>query len=175
MLTVTLLLCAMVALTGAAAVPEPGPVEDTELVVQEGEHHIVERATSCPGGWESYNGRCFHYVPTPMSWANAEKYCLNFGGNLASVHDFNEQHVIQSMILRLTHSYPHTWLGGYDATQEGTWFWSDGTPFRFNYWDQGQPDNYGTSHCLIMNFGGPKKFDDQRCYESKPFVCAKKL
>lgn len=29
-------------------------------------------APSCPDGWTSYNDHCFLYVPTTMTWANAE-------------------------------------------------------------------------------------------------------
>ncbi|XP_033466303.2 type-2 ice-structuring protein-like [Epinephelus lanceolatus] len=154
---VPLFVCAMMALTRAA---EKSP--------------IMKRSTSCPSGWTGYNGRCFSYIPTVMTWANAERHCQNLGGNLASVHSFNEQHAIQSMILQQAHAYPLTWLGGSDAAQEGTWFWSDGKPFRFNYWDKGQPDNYASAHCLVMNSGDLKKFDDQPCHYTKPFVCAMK-
>ncbi|XP_076581411.1 ladderlectin-like [Chaetodon auriga] len=156
MLTVTLLVCAMMALTSAA-----------------GDNPVVKRST-CPSGWTHYDGRCFIYIPTSMTWTHAEKHCQSQGGNLASVHSFQEYHEIQSMINIRTHSYPLTWIGGYDATQEGVWFWSDGTPFKFYYWDVGQPDNYKNSHCLVMNFGDKKKFDDQLCGNRRPFVCAKK-
>ncbi|XP_070815514.1 type-2 ice-structuring protein-like [Chaetodon trifascialis] len=151
MLTVTLLVCAMMALTSAAG----------------------DNPTNCPSGWKPSDGRCFNYVPTTMSWAHAEKHCLNLGGNLASVHSFQEYNVIQSMILDETQEYPNTWLGGNDATQEGVWLWSDGTPFDFNYWSVGQPDDSG--YCLVMNYGDLKKFDDQPCRGRKPFVCAIKL
>ncbi|KAI3376176.1 hypothetical protein L3Q82_016700, partial [Scortum barcoo] len=117
------------------------------------ESQIAEKSYLCPGGWTEYNGRCFLYVHTSMTWANAERNCQKRGGNLASVHSFIEHHVIQGVILGSTHLYPLTWLGGFDATQEGTWFWSDGKPFTFNYWDQGQPDNHANAHCLVMNFG----------------------
>ncbi|XP_030285708.1 galactose-specific lectin nattectin-like isoform X1 [Sparus aurata] len=136
---------------------------------------IAELMPSCPPGWTSYSIRCFLYVPSTMTWANAEKYCQSQGGNLASVHSFDEQHVIQTMIQRQTSGYPLAWLGGCDAAQEGTWFWSDGTPFSYNYWATGQPDNRANANCLLMNFGDEKKFDDQPCNYIKPFVCAKKL
>ncbi|XP_041821306.1 type-2 ice-structuring protein-like [Chelmon rostratus] len=158
MLTVSLLVCAMMALTGAAV-----------------DSHIIKRSTPCPGGWTPYKDRCFTYVSTPMTWAHAERTCQNQGGNLASVHSFEEHHVIQAMILLRTHSYPFTWLGGYDAAQEDIWFWSDGSPFNFEYWDVGQPDDHARAHCLVMNYGEAKKFDDQSCFARRPFVCAKKL
>ncbi|XP_036967732.1 type-2 ice-structuring protein-like isoform X2 [Acanthopagrus latus] len=169
MLTVSLLVCAMMALTRAAegeADSNSGPDGISTLAVI---------APSCPDGWTSYNDHCFLYVPTTMTWANAEKHCQTQGGNLASVHSFEEHNAIQSMIQGQMMGYPLTWLGGYDATQEGTWFWSDGTPFTINYWAPGQPDNRANAHCLLMNFGDEKKFDDQPCDYSKSFVCGKKL
>uniref|UniRef100_A0A671TNX0 Galactose-specific lectin nattectin-like n=1 Tax=Sparus aurata TaxID=8175 RepID=A0A671TNX0_SPAAU len=172
MLTVSLLVCAIMALTGAAADPEG----ETDLNSgPEVTSSIAELMPSCPPGWTSYSIRCFLYVPSTMTWANAEKYCQSQGGNLASVHSFDEQHVIQTMIQRQTSGYPLAWLGGCDAAQEGTWFWSDGTPFSYNYWATGQPDNRANANCLLMNFGDEKKFDDQPCNYIKPFVCAKKL
>uniref|UniRef100_A0A3Q1JZW3 C-type lectin domain-containing protein n=1 Tax=Anabas testudineus TaxID=64144 RepID=A0A3Q1JZW3_ANATE len=167
MLTVSLLVCAMMALTRAA-----GEKSNFSVIVHGGGS---TRAASCPSGWTAYNGRCFLYVPTEMTWADAEKNCLYHGGNLASVHSFEEHHVIQSMILKLTHAYPLTWIGGSDAQQEGTWFWSDGTAFRLQYWAPGQPNNLGSGqHCLLMNFGDLKKFEDHHCSYRKASVCAKK-
>uniref|UniRef100_A0A8P4KJ53 C-type lectin domain-containing protein n=1 Tax=Dicentrarchus labrax TaxID=13489 RepID=A0A8P4KJ53_DICLA len=153
MLTVSLLVCAMMAWTTAAG---NSPI-------------------ACPTGWTGYNDRCFIYIPTEMTWADAEKNCQDRGGNLASVHSFEEHQAIQGMILILTQAYPLTWLGGYDAVQEGAWFWSDGTRFQFNFWDEGQPDNRANAHCMLMNFGDQKKYDDQPCSYTKPFVCARKL
>ncbi|GLD73436.1 ladderlectin-like isoform X1, partial [Lates japonicus] len=192
MLTVSLLVCALMALTRAAVVPEAEPVDrtepsvqevvpeaepvdKTEPSVQEEESESMEPYSFCPSGWTGFDGRCFLYVPTAMTWANAEKHCQGYGGNLASVHSFVEHHEIQGMILRATQGFPATWLGGCDAAQEGTWFWSDGTPFRFSFWASGQPNNYGSSNCLQMNYGAERKFDDERCSYSRPFVCARKL
>ncbi|XP_076581431.1 type-2 ice-structuring protein-like [Chaetodon auriga] len=154
MLTVTLLVCAMMALTSAA-----------------GDNPVVKRST-CPSGWAPHNDLCLNYVPTPMTWAQAEKHCQGQGGHLASVHSFREYHEIQMMIKIRTHLYTVTWLGGYDVGREGVWFWSDGTPFKFNSWAAGEPNQ--TGYCLVMNFGDHKKFDDQGCGYRRPFVCATK-
>ncbi|XP_070849387.1 type-2 ice-structuring protein-like [Chaetodon trifascialis] len=154
MLTVTLLVCAMMALSSAA-----------------GNNPII-RCSPCPRGWTALNGRCFIYVPTRLTWTQAERYCQGLGGNLASVHNFWEHRVIQTMIKIRTHSYPVTWIGGYDVAREGVWFWTDGTPNKFTYWSVGEPSKNG--YCLAMNYGGQKKFDDQPCSYRNPFVCAKK-
>ncbi|KAF3697670.1 Ladderlectin Precursor [Channa argus] len=162
MLTVSSLICAIIALTRAA-----------------GETDLNTNSTHCPSGWIADIGRCFLYVPKLMTWANAEKNCQSEGGNLASLHSFCEYHVIQSLLLRLTKSYRLTWVGGFDAQQEGIWFWSDGTPFDLPigspiYWSSGMPDNHLNGDCLAMNFGGEHKLDDQYCGNQRPSVCSKK-
>ena len=32
----------------------------------------VRISTVCPSGWTGYSGRCFLYVQTPLTWADAE-------------------------------------------------------------------------------------------------------
>ncbi|XP_044198434.1 ladderlectin-like [Thunnus albacares] len=155
-LTVSALVCALMALTTADEKSDQ-----------------VRISTVCPSGWTGFSGRCFLYVQTPLSWADAEKNCLSRGGNLASVHNIDEYHIIQSMILRITHTYPVAWLGGSDAEQQGTWLWSDGSPFSFSYWAPGMPDHYGSAYCLMMNYGDYKRFDDDACYHRYPSVCAR--
>lgn len=39
------------------------------------------------------------------------------GAQLASVHNVQEYHEIQKMIVSTTHDYPRTWLGGSDAQE----------------------------------------------------------
>ncbi|XP_053199779.1 ladderlectin-like [Scomber japonicus] len=135
---------------------------------------MIKRSTSCPPDWTGFNNRCFLFVSTVKPWVYAEKHCQSHGGNLASVHSLEEHHMIQGVIQKVTNSYPVTWLGGSDAEQEGTWFWSDGTPFSFTNWSPGQPDGHKNANCLVINYGGGNKLDDQPCKHKRPFVCTKK-
>ena len=34
------------------------------------------------------------------------------------------------------------WLGGTDKIKEGTWSWTDGSPFEFTNWSRGEPNNW---------------------------------
>ncbi|XP_039677497.1 galactose-specific lectin nattectin-like [Perca fluviatilis] len=175
-LIVSLLVCALMALTTAAAVPEAEPGQKTGPLVQEGKSHIVKRSSSCPGGWTAYNGRCFLYVPTAMTWARAERNCQSLGGNLASVHNVHEYHEIQRLIVKTSYEYKMAWIGGSDAEEKGTWLWSDGSRFSYANWCRGQPDNYrGSQQCIQMNFGEGKCWDDAKCSVRHPFVCSKTI
>ncbi|XP_059211320.1 ladderlectin-like [Centropristis striata] len=172
-LTVTALLCAVMALTTAATLSEVKDVQ--EALEKPGEHQVVERSTCCPDGWRMINGRCFLYVKQLMNWAQAERNCQSMGANLASVHQALEQDEIQRMVTDITNGHPDTWIGGSDAEMEGVWLWSDGTPFRFSYWCSGEPNNQGNEHCLEMNFGDNKCWNDKECDTNRPSVCAKNI
>ncbi|XP_047454431.1 ladderlectin-like isoform X2 [Mugil cephalus] len=142
-LPVIVIVCVVMTLTGADA-----------------KSQLIKRSTHCPG-WSEYNGRCFIFIPTHMTWARAERNCQSLGGNLTSVRDVFEYHAIQKVIWSSTHAYPPTWIGGSDAQEDGLWLWSDGTPFHYSNWCDGEPDNYfGPQNCMQMNFGGSKCWDD---------------
>ncbi|XP_068569242.1 ladderlectin-like [Cebidichthys violaceus] len=170
-MTVSALVCAMIALTRAAALPEGMPEND-----QTAKSHLVKRGTSCSPGWTEFSGRCFRYIPKPMTWAKSEKNCLSMGGNLASVHSVMEYHEIQRIIMSGSHEYKSTWIGGSDAQEENKWFWSDGTSFGYMNWCDGEPNNQsGKQHCLHMNHGGEKCWDDIDCRYRAPSVCVKRV
>ncbi|XP_022607096.1 ladderlectin-like isoform X1 [Seriola dumerili] len=160
----------MMALTRAAALPGDMPEK-----TQTAESHLVKRSTSCSAGWSLFSGRCFRYVPKPMTWAKAERNCRSMGANLASVHSTQDYHKIQNLILTTTHQQKETWIGGSDAQEENIWFWSDGSPFHYSNWCHGQPSHFhGRQHCLQMNYEGQKCWDDVECNVHLPSICVKK-
>ncbi|XP_078020135.1 type-2 ice-structuring protein-like isoform X1 [Epinephelus lanceolatus] len=177
MLIVSALVCAMMVLTRAAAPPEETPQDETappeETPQDETESRLVKRSTACPWGWSLLGGRCYRYVPTLMTWARAERNCQALGGNLASVHNIQEYFNIQRLISQVTyHSHP-AWIGGSDAQEESEWFWSDGTPFHYQKWCHGEPNNRGgREHCLQMNHAADKCWNDLPCFSQLPYVCA---
>ncbi|XP_039463469.1 ladderlectin-like [Oreochromis aureus] len=157
LLVVSALLCGLMVLTTAAP-----------------NSHLVKRSTDCPPGWTRISDRCFYYVPTVMSWARAERNCLSMGANLASVHSLSEYQTIQSLTAH--YGYPRTWIGGTDAPQEGIWLWSDGTSFHYSHWCPGEPNNVShNQHCIQINHGDSKCWDDLGCDRHLPSVCAKKV
>uniref|UniRef100_A0A3Q3LEY3 C-type lectin domain-containing protein n=1 Tax=Mastacembelus armatus TaxID=205130 RepID=A0A3Q3LEY3_9TELE len=94
------------------------------------------------------------------------------GGHLASVRGDIEYGVIQKVI----GDGKAAWIGGFDAQKKGVWFWTDGTPFTYTNWASGEPNNVlGLQHCLQMNYGAQKRWDDQNCITFLPSVCVKKL
>ncbi|KAF4104964.1 galactose-specific lectin nattectin-like [Onychostoma macrolepis] len=125
-------------------------------------------ASACQSGWTRYGRTCFKVFNNPMSWKDAELTCLNHGGNLASVHS-NQEYATLKLMISSSKSY---WIGGYDAVSEGTWLWSDGSKMNFKLWNPNEPNNLHGEHCMQMNFGAKRNWNDQKCAVKIPFVCA---
>ncbi|XP_059205973.1 lactose-binding lectin l-2-like [Centropristis striata] len=150
-------------LFGLALGAEP-PSEDQEVKLQRG---------FCPAFWYSFNGRCYKYVSTRLTWADAELYCVSEGANLVSIHNVDENNFVKSLIKNSDPSQGFTWIGLSDTQKEGGWMWSDGSAVKYFLWDAGQPSNYeGREHCVHKNFGAYLRWNDLQCSNALPFVCA---
>jgi len=144
LLHVTLLLCAVMALASAKC------------------------PKRCPAGWKEYNGRCYKYVATKMTWADAEKHCLSLCGNMVSIRDAGEDKFVHTMKSGLK------WIGAHDRVQKGLWLFSDGTKMVYTGWYPGEPNNLGGKQdCMQMFPNG--KWDDVGCDYKRASVCVKDL
>ena len=90
----------------------------------------------CPSGWIYWSGNCYKQNQDLLTWGDAEKKCIEYGGHLASVHSDQENNFIFQ-----TSKKAVTWLGGNDLEAEGSWIWSDGSSWSYSNWQSGQPDN----------------------------------
>ena len=101
-----------------------------------------------------------------MTWKEARRTCQANApgeGDLASIHD----QATNDFLHTLTTEY--SFIGGTDEGSEGVWRWSDGTPWDYENWSRGQPDNLkGSQHYLLMFSTG--KWDDG-WDGAHPFIC----
>ncbi|XP_051505856.1 ladderlectin-like isoform X2 [Myxocyprinus asiaticus] len=111
---------------------------------------FVLGGSACQDEWTAYGYRCFKFFNIPKTWVDAEKMCLAYDGNLASVHTHKEYTLIQNMIPVSSSA----WIGGYDAVSEGVWFWSDGSKMNLQLWNTAEPNNaQGVEHCIEIDYG----------------------
>ena len=95
----------------------------------------------------------------------------NTGANLVSIHSREEN----EFVFGLTGRDPkhEIWLGG--MMFNGQFTWADGTPFDYEQWLAGEPNNYkGVEMCLRMNhykIGFAGSWNDARCNQRRPYVC----
>ncbi|XP_019945975.2 lactose-binding lectin l-2 [Paralichthys olivaceus] len=157
-----ILLLLLFALTLGAVSPSDGP----EVKLQRG---------NCPMFWFSYNNRCYKYVATQMTWAQAELNCVSQGANLVSIHSLGEQNFIKTLVSNFDPSEGITWIGLSDLHEQGRWMWSDGCAAKFYLWSAGEPTNYGNEGCADNNYHADQKWNDRSCYDHIPFVCASRI
>ncbi|XP_014263436.2 lactose-binding lectin l-2 [Maylandia zebra] len=129
---------------------------------------------NCPMFWYSFNGRCYKYVATQMTWADAELYCVSEKANLVSIYSEEEEEFVKSLIKNFDHAEGRTWIGLSDLHKEGRWMWSDGSAVSFVHWHAIQPDNEGgAEHCGHMNYD--TKWNDVPCSRNHTSVCATRV
>uniref|UniRef100_A0A3P8VSP6 C-type lectin domain-containing protein n=1 Tax=Cynoglossus semilaevis TaxID=244447 RepID=A0A3P8VSP6_CYNSE len=127
---------------------------------------------NCPDFWYSFNDRCFKYMSTRKTWAEAELYCVSEGANLVSIHSVEEHGFVRTLIRNVDLAQEWTWIGLSDIHKEGSWMWSDGSPVRFLDWAVGEPNSQGNEDCGLTNFETTKQWNDQGCLSVQSFVCA---
>ncbi|XP_051237017.1 uncharacterized protein LOC127352564 isoform X2 [Dicentrarchus labrax] len=127
-----------------------------------------EQASPCPPRWLLFGQRCFAFYPVWSSWSAADVMCSQSGGNLASLHTSEERQFVS----RLVKTHSSGWLGGYQAQQNLSWFWSDYSPFRMTGWtNQRQENARGGGACMHME---PKsgELHSAPCGELKFYICS---
>uniref|UniRef100_A0A671WF51 C-type lectin domain-containing protein n=1 Tax=Sparus aurata TaxID=8175 RepID=A0A671WF51_SPAAU len=126
----------------------------------------------CPMFWFSFNRRCYKYVAAPLTWADAELYCVSEGANLVSIHSLEEQEFVKTLIKNFDHTEGRTWIGLSDIHKEGRWMWSDGCAVDFVFWGSGQPNNVGGNEdCVHTNSQTDRRWHDNRCSFTISSVC----
>ncbi|XP_067467951.1 lactose-binding lectin l-2-like [Thunnus thynnus] len=143
------------------------PSGDREMKLQRG---------NCPMFWYSFNGRCYKYVATHMTWADAELHCVSQRANLVSIHSLEEHDFVKTLIKNFDHTQKFTWIGLSDTQKEGGWMWSDGCPVDFVLWGATEPNNAGGNEdCVYNNYDIDLKWNDDICSEMYASVCASQI
>lgn len=68
-----------------------------------------------------------------------------------------------------------TWLGIQDPVTEGVYQWSDGTPWAYELWAPGEPDNTFEEDCAFMRITDQGGWNDHACGDIRPaYVCERR-
>ncbi|XP_039676874.1 lactose-binding lectin l-2-like [Perca fluviatilis] len=137
------------------------------------DHQVKLQRGNCPMFWFSFNDRCYKYVATRMTWADAELHCVSEGANLVSIHSLDEQNFVKYLIKNFDPAEGYTWFGLSDIHKEGSWMWSDGCAVKFVFWNSGQPNGAGIQNCGQNNYFS--EWNDYECSYLSPFVCASRI
>ena len=142
---------------------------------------VVEQTSSCSfkdeatRHKETLTGKEPAYVISDgdATWAQAKKFCENWGGRLATIHSETEQKNIEKLISH-TKNY---WIGLTDEELEDTWVWVDDRPESYSNWAGFEPNNWADDgeNCgeIRKKSGrhGPFKWNDAPCDNERQFIC----
>ncbi|KAL7382488.1 hypothetical protein ABVT39_023298 [Epinephelus coioides] len=128
---------------------------------------------NCPMFWYSFNGRCYKYISTRFTWADAELHCVSEGANLVSIHSQDEENFVRSLVSNFDPVQGSTWIGLSDTQREGRWMWSDGTAVDFTFWYSGMPNGGDSQNCVHKNYA--TQWNDYQCSYGFPSVCATRI
>ena len=82
------------------------------------------------------------------------------------------------MYVQNIHGGERSWLGLTDIDAEGTFVWSDGTPYDFHDWKNGQPNNLNDGDCVhTLGFLPNHEYEwsDVNCTDCHRFILARKV
>uniref|UniRef100_A0A3B5LZ41 C-type lectin domain-containing protein n=1 Tax=Xiphophorus couchianus TaxID=32473 RepID=A0A3B5LZ41_9TELE len=115
--------------------------------------------------------REYHYVSSPKTWAEAQRYCrerYNYCWSkytdLVRVWNTSQNNEIHPLIER------NHWIGLYRDLWAN---WSDHSLLTFTNWETGQPDNKGSTNmtsCAAVNTS-TRTWWDVDCSEEHEFIC----
>ncbi|XP_028288347.1 macrophage mannose receptor 1 [Parambassis ranga] len=127
-------------------------------------------ALSCASGWTPVAERniCFKSYTKKKefkkTWQEAEDFCKAIGGNLMSVHSRED---LDNLDISNT-----AWIGLSSlGTNEG-FVWSDGSPFSYEKWGFGEPNNYNDNeHCGEVKAYYGRHWNDRHCEVNNDWIC----
>ncbi|XP_054648060.1 lithostathine-1-alpha-like [Dunckerocampus dactyliophorus] len=127
---------------------------------------------SCPKGWTQYQSYCYIYQEYNRTFADAERVCQLFHGNLVSICDVVENAIVLQLIRNHNDGdLVDTWIGLHDNLEEGDYMWVDGTDVSFTNFGvlPTPPDADGEDCVEIEEDDG--LWDDDECTDGNPYVC----
>uniref|UniRef100_A0A8P4G455 C-type lectin domain-containing protein n=1 Tax=Dicentrarchus labrax TaxID=13489 RepID=A0A8P4G455_DICLA len=180
LLILSIILCAALSVRAATEVDVDTTVSDQAAALPQGKKitectfTVTQEAAAagnstrfqfCLDGWLHFRGKCYYLHNNPDTWTNAERYCGNYGGSLASVHNIWEYNFLQGTVKNGGHTF--AWIGGYFFQDD--WRWEDGSLFDYHNWETAaSSDHY---QCLQLNSQGSKGWSNHGCSMPFPFVC----
>ncbi|XP_058249837.1 putative C-type lectin domain family 20 member A isoform X1 [Hemibagrus wyckioides] len=113
---------------------------------------------------DSYTGnQRYIYIPTLMSWYEAQAYCRLHHTDMASIRDATEDSIVRGLISDIT------WIGLF----RDSWKWIDQTNFSTLSWMTGKPDNaLKIENCGYLN---NSQTADALCSDIMPSFCYTKI
>ena len=107
------------------------------------------------------------YNEERLNFEDASAKCKSKGGFLGSILSEKEQQDLKDMLnaafaANNDQSY-NVYIGVNDKEVEDEWRWPDGSPYDYEHWNDGEPNNVNNEDCTQTNGGG---WNDVPCHLS---------
>ncbi len=148
---------------------------DAEFPVDSGPDAQVPCAAAGGAVVDPTSGYCYTLHLDGSSWVNARTACAALvpTAHLVVITDTFENVVVAS--LDMPGDGLDAWMGASDLAAEGNFVWVDATPFVFDNWRAGEPNNGGADmiqeDCAVMELDLGGSWDDRSCTSLRPYLC----
>nr|Q7LZK5.1 RecName: Full=Snaclec bitiscetin subunit alpha [Bitis arietans]1JWI_A Chain A, bitiscetin [Bitis arietans]1UEX_A Chain A, bitiscetin alpha chain [Bitis arietans] len=126
----------------------------------------------CLPDWSSYKGHCYKVFKKVGTWEDAEKFCVENSGHLASIDSKEEADFVTKLASQtLTKFVYDAWIGLRDEskTQQCSPQWTDGSSVVYENVDE-------PTKCFGLDVHTEyRTWTDLPCGEKNPFICKSRL
>ncbi|XP_029313971.1 macrophage mannose receptor 1 [Cottoperca gobio] len=132
-----------------------------------------EQPSFCPSHWVPYAGNCYYLQRSKKMWRDALAACHKEGGDLASIHNIEEQSFVISQSGYLPTD--ELWIGLNDQRNQMLFEWSDHSHVTFTQWQTGEPSHATNlqEDCVLIR-GKDGRWADYMCENTYGYICKKK-
>lgn len=119
------------------------------VVAQQAIATVIEGPVTNPANGHAY------YLLAASSWTASEAEAVGLGGHLATIDNQAEQDWVYDTFTAGGTLDRGLWIGLSDASIEGAFTWSSGTPVVFTFWHPSMPDNCNNEDYVHLLGGVP--------------------
>ncbi|XP_068437743.1 macrophage mannose receptor 1 [Clinocottus analis] len=132
-----------------------------------------DQPSFCPSHWVPYAGSCYYLQRNKKMWKDALAACHKEGGDLASIHNIEDQSFVISQSGYL--STDVLWIGLNDLKNQMLFEWSDHSHVTFTQWQTDEPSHASNlqEDCVVIT-GKDGKWADHMCEKTYGYICKKK-
>ena len=117
------------------------------------------------GEYKYYDGHTFKLFSVSKTWEEAEEFCEELGGHLATSTSAEKNDFLTTLA-----NGKIIWLGLTDKDNEGTWQWVTGEELNYTHWSGGEPNDAGRieDYCELYASG---YWNDMTPTATRTFIC----
>ncbi|TKR61286.1 hypothetical protein L596_028413 [Steinernema carpocapsae] len=119
----------------------------------------------CAPGWTVFRENCYKVNVEPLSFDDAEMYCVGKRGHLASIHDEAENRFVHHLLVHFEID-DLAWIGRFSPPREFDYRWTDESESDYANWAMNHPQD--KFKCTAIN---SNKWFTFPCDELVPSVC----